>query len=350
MLAGSITFSEITNPHNDQRTIGIVRAEGTIEVGGRDTAWSAVLKIIDMEADAGSAAFWVHPEFEEIVYESNLFMDDGIPFRPARCYGVATANGGTTRLIWLEDLTGAKGPPFDLGELSSIAHHVGQFNGLHSQSAVTLPFEPARDSFQVRWDGVDFATRLAPLTDFSDEEAVRTAFSSTPMSVVSELVEVCDELGIRCASLERSLCFGDCQPGNLFIHDQATVAVDWASLTYDPVGVDCGVLAGSSMVWGQEGTRVAENYQRVFDGYMAGLKQRGWTGDERDVLRAFFAQFCMYLLGFATVPISLSPSGGLHSPEMLSRRLGMPVEEIPQTVKKVIDLYPSFIAEMNALI
>ena len=113
-LVGTPTFAEITTPHADARTIGIVLVSGMALVAPDvpAQAWSSVTKIVDptVEGQFNSAT---SPENEEQVYERGIFAGMGLKFRPARCHHISRPSEGL-KVLWLEDLTGAKGAPFEV--------------------------------------------------------------------------------------------------------------------------------------------------------------------------------------------------------------------------------------------
>jgi hypothetical protein len=225
VLMATPSFEELTTPHFDRKTIGIVRASGMARTT-RDGAlpWSAVGKVSDLSLAPHDGAF-THVEEEAMIYEQRVFAADALRFRPARCYAISRPRP-SLRILWLEDLTGAKGTPFDLPTLRTIMRHLGEWNGHHAtrQTIVTVPVR--RDSFATRWHSAGFAERLEHLPYFADTSAWRPAFAGLAPSIVSELHEAIDALVKRAAALPHSLAFGDLAAGNVFLNGDETVAVD----------------------------------------------------------------------------------------------------------------------------
>ena len=115
-LTGDPVFAEITSSHNDQRTIGIVKVSGAaVSVRhGSQHNWSSVVKFIDPNVDQPGYGIL---DIERKIYEQGLFSDPNIPFRAARFYKSNEDENGILSL-WLEDLTSAPQPPWDLDQFS----------------------------------------------------------------------------------------------------------------------------------------------------------------------------------------------------------------------------------------
>ena len=77
----------------------------------RASGLAAVAKIVDFSVPPDPMNSWVHPENEAAVYNEGYFSGNGLSFRPARCYHISRPSADVV-VLWLEDLTGAKGPPF----------------------------------------------------------------------------------------------------------------------------------------------------------------------------------------------------------------------------------------------
>lgn len=348
-LIGEPVFEEITTPHADLRTLGIVRALGEANTGSSTESWTAVLKILDVEAPAGQNAGWVRAENEETVYEQNLFTDDDLRFRPARFYLKANRGPGL-KLIWLEDLSDAEGPPFDVTQLSAIAGALGEFNGFQKQQPTKLPFEPAANSFKVRWEGAAFVAAVSRLEQFRDNEIAKAMYRKSTVESTLEIHDLMVRLIERIKREQGSLSFGDSQPGNLFRKGDETVAIDWASLTMDPIGVDAGCLVGASSVWGRSGVDVALNERDIFESYVHGARSQGCNTPIDDLRRAFFGQFGLYLAATGNSPVTMAVPGEYFPQEFFEKRFETPWDEIPDLLAGIVDLIPGYVEELKQLL
>lgn len=349
-LVGTPIFDEITTSHNDQRTIGIVKVSGTaVSVRhGSHHNWSSVVKIIDQSIPANVAATWGFPENEQKIYEMALFTDDGLPLRPARCYLSQTIEENIV-LLWLEDLTNTPQPPWTLQHFINAANHLGQFNGYHSVNDTELPIEITRNAFHLRASASPFKSNFAEVVEKIDSTAVREAYVETPVESGMELASVFEKALEAAKLLPHSLAFGDSHSRNLFPVESETVGIDWASVAFDPIGVDVGVLIGSALTYGlEEAQLISRNERPVFDSYVSGLQSSGWVGDLKNVRLGFFAQFAGYLSIVGTIPVKLEQYKQRRA--FLEKRLGVALEDVPKHVAPVIALIPGYVAELRQLL
>lgn len=336
-------LTEITTPHAEDRTIGIVKVSGT--AAGR--AWTSVAKLVDLGVPAPARLMGVTaPENEELVYEEGYFVGEGLPLRPAHCYFVSRPTP-LLKVIWLEDLTEAKGPPFSLDEIAQIARHFGEWNGRQAAQPPTLNFPVGRDCYVMRFRGWDHATFLKRLRELETHPAVRAMYRHHSLDMAATFVGLMERLLERSATQPHSLAFGDCSAGNLFCLPGETVAIDWASLTDDPLGVDGGCSVGSCTTWGTGYAEVVTHERELFEHYLAGLRSSGWRFDTRDVRRAAFGHLGHYLTNLLTMPVIVAD--GMHR-TFLEKRFGMPLEAMPERGVAAIDAMPSYIDELRELL
>ncbi len=289
-LVGDLAFSDIDTPHNDDRTIGIVKVSGTavsVRHGGHHN-WSSVVKIIDQSVPTNDAASWGFPENEAKVYELGLFADDGTQLRPAKCYLAQSIDDGLN-MLWLEDLSNAPQPPWTLEQFINTANHLGQFNGYHSASKTELPVKVTRDAYYLRGSNVPWRADYAKLAKLQDDPIFQRVFVDTPLESGYEYLTSFEQGWAVARSLPHSLAYGDSHSRNLFPLGAQTVGIDWASLTYDPVGCDIGVLIGSPLSFTNvEVQMTAHGEPEIYDSFIAGLQSTGWSGDLDHVRLAFF--------------------------------------------------------------
>ena len=302
-LVGDLAFANIDTPHNDDRTIGIVKVSGTaVSVRhGSHHNWSSVVKIIDKLVPTDDAAAWGFPENEEKVYELGLFSDAGTQLRPARCYLTHTTPDGLS-MLWLEDLSAAPQPPWTVEQFISTAHHLGQFNGYHFTNKTLLPFEIARDAYHLRKSNTPFRATYDRLVEIQDDPIVRRVFNDTQLELNIEYLAMAEQGWEIVKPLPHSLAFGDAHSRNLFPLGSETVGIDWASLACDPIGCDIGVLIGSPLSFGNVDIQLTTNHEReIYDSYVAGLQSTGWNGNLDHIRLGFFMHFSVYLLWMPTM-------------------------------------------------
>ena len=95
---------------------------------------------------------------------------------------------------------------------------------------------------------------------------------------------------------------------------------------------------------------IARNERELFEDYLGGLREGGATED-RDVLRGgYLCELGFYLCSSLSMPSILArPKAGL-SLEYFERRYDMPVAQFGGALAGVVDLIPSYIDEIRALL
>lgn len=343
-------FDEIAAHHSDARTIGIVRAVGTAAANGTapPQAWSAVAKVVDLAVE-GQFNGATKPENEGIVYERGLFAGSGLPFRPAHCYNISRLSP-TLKILWLEDLTSAKAPPFEIDILLRMVRHLGEWNAVTAAAPPHIDFPVFRSFPARRWNHWQFAARVAELETLAANPIVTAMYSRQPLSLAAEFVSVVGRLVEQSKSLRHTLAFSDAPLGNFFFHKGETVAVDWSGLGMDPLGGDGGCFIGSAFTWGQHFVDVMSAERELFDAYAMGLAEGGMRDDLADVRRAYLAHAAFYLGTILITPTIFEGPLALLPREFLERRYGMPIEALAEESARVIDLLPSYVEEARALL
>jgi hypothetical protein len=343
--AGPLSYTEITTPHAEKRTVAIVKVAGR----AHGQPWSSVVKVLDMSVPAQPRFAGVTaPETEEIVYEEGYFSG-GTGLRAARCYLISRPSS-TLKLLWLEDLTSALGPPFGLAPLTEMARHFGAWNGRHARHVPELKLPLLRNAFGFRFASWSFEKKLEQLDEFRDHKAVRGMYRDHPLSVAADFLDAVSRLVKWGQTVPGTLAYGDCSAGNLFYRPGETIGIDWASLTIDPTGVDAGCLIGSSTTWGREFVAVARSERQLFESYCEGLEESGWTAGHDDIRRGYFCLFGFYLGATLTMPINIVGADQFLARGYLEKRYGMSVEEIPEAAGGIVDLAPELTREINTLL
>lgn len=342
---GTLTLSEISKPHADERTIGIVRVTGMAKVdpGGPPRSWSSVTKIIDVSVVGFNNSF-TSPEAEEAVYERKLFADTELSFRPARCYHISHPDA-VVKVLWLEDLSRAKGAPFEPGDLAQVLHHLGEWNAVVARDPPALGFSIPRDFPKFRWDRWNYPDRNAALRQLADDPMVRQLYARQPLDVATAFISAMGELTGRSVGYPHALSFSDAPIGNFFVLPGETVAVDWSGLRMDPLGGDGGCVVGSAITWGRMFAEIAAREGELFDSYLNGLADGGLATDRRAIRRGYLAHMGFYLGCVAIFPTMAAGPLALFSPSYFEQRFDMPLDEFCRAASTVIDRLPGYTQE-----
>lgn len=346
-LIGAPIIVRLSAHHYDSRTIGMLHVSGqATDTEGQLRAWSCVIKVIDLLQTPRANSF-VDAANEVLVYRDGVFDTGEERFRPARCYLISDGPGSTT-LLWLEDLTGLQKPPFTLEELHGMAAHLGSWNAHQARSPAALPFEPRSNSFRLRWDRTPAMQQAARLRELHQHRYVRDAYRDVSLDKAGEFLRLVDKLNQKAALFPASLCFGDCNVGNLFIGENETVAVDWASVTRDPLGVDAGCMVGSAICWGRSGAAIAADERSLFETYLASVAASSVMRAAADVRLAYLSLYGFYVWFCAAMPVLLVDE--VFPIHLLELRFGARAEEIPSLVSGVIAGLPAYIDECSLLV
>ena len=346
---GQVAYEEIDKPHADARTIGIVRVASTASLpAGAARPWSSVLKLVDLAVENFNNSA-TSPQNEERVYGRGLFAGTGLKFRPARCFHISQP-AESVKVLWLEDLTNAKGAPFEIGELAQILRHLGEWNAAMVRNPPQLGFSIASDFPKRRWDQWNYPARVADLQRLYAEPMVRDLYARQPLSLASQFVEVLGQLVERSSSLPHALSFGDAPTGNFFCLPDETVAIDWSGLGTEPLGADGGCVVGSALTWGTRFADVAANERELFESYAEGFADADANIGRRTLRSGYLAHLAFYLGTIAIFPTMVAGPRALFSRSFFEKRLGMRIEEFGGVASGVIDLLPNYIKEARSLL
>ena len=222
---------------------------------------SAVLKLVQHKGDGHprwpSGADPEHPFYwrrEPLVYESGL-LDRLGELRAPRLLASAARDDGTVAL-WLED---APSPPaFTPDRLSEVARRLGEAQGAFAVEP------PVQRWLSRRWLRAYLALR-APITP--EQERALARVEAGPMT----------------------LCHLDFYPANLLGKD-TNVIVDWAYCGLGALGEDPGNLVPDTLLDRfVEPSLAGDLEEAVWEGYLAGLHDSPWRGDESEVRWVFLA-------------------------------------------------------------
>ncbi len=311
---------------------GLFRFEGSAKIGGQSKPWSAILKIVRRHPTATDNP--AHPGLwnrEARVFQSGLLSE--LPGLTAvRCYDI-TETEDATFLFWLEDLVDEYENGWPIERYGLAARHLGQMGGAY---LVDRPL-PEHDWLlrRVVGSGGGGGSAMAEAL-INDEKTwqhpdVRRAY---PEPIAQRLKQQwADRRAFQAAiaQLPTTLCHNDSHDENLFSRRRAdgtqeTVAVDWELVGIGPLSGDITYLVIATLRRMAVDMKDADALEdAVLDGYVAGLRDAGWSGDERAVRLGFTAAVALRL---GLVPQTLDLILNEQRWEQVERSWHRPVEEV----------------------
>lgn len=108
-----------------------------------------------------------------------------------------------------------------------------------------------------------------------------------------------------------TICHNDFWTRNLFGDSmEVTTVVDWSFLGRGPIGADVANMVASAGFDGFiSGDNLATFSEEIFEAYLSGLRQGGWTGSERLVRLGYWASAAKYAWVVAAMLTSLQTAG-----------------------------------------
>ena len=336
--------------HADLRTVAVIRYSSTAETQNGTKRWSSVVKVVDSDLDPGRHARSDRPESEIQIYENGYLNHDSLSFRPAKCYKIGNPLDNV-KMIWLEDLTGAVQPPWGLDDYLKVANHLGSFNGYFAMNPPELDFDVPVDNYLFKRDLDALRGGVIQLTEHRGTDEVRRAYAEVPVEAAADFAEAFVRLREKIAGFDHCVSFGDAEARNIFPLEHETVGIDWANVSFEPIGHDVGLLIGSALTQHpEEAAMIAINERQIFDSYVEGLRSGGWHGSVDEIRLGALVLIGSYMATIMILPGDLA-SGELE--ELRSgyeARHGVPFEQLPDKIKPVIAMLPGAIDEINELL
>jgi hypothetical protein len=273
--------------------IGLYRVSGSARAGDTSHPWALVCKVC--AADGTDPRAWDYPAREELAYGSGLLEDLPGGLAVPRCLGVETQPDGTSWL-WLEAVDEAHPAPWPLERYALVARHLGRFNGAYL-AEVPLPDQPWLSQGWLR-DFVEpsgpYVTELERLAGPGGPPVLEQLY---PPPVITDLRHLWDERESFLTALDqlpRTLCHHDAFRRNLLGRagpgGEELVALDWAYVGHGAVGEELvSLVLGSLAFFEAVGIAPRELDAACFAGYVVGLREADWAGDERLVRLGFTA-------------------------------------------------------------
>ncbi len=302
---------------------------------GAGAVWTVILKVVPPRPTAEQRR-------EAHIYRSAML--DALPpgLRAPRCWWVQERADGSTWL-WLEEVS-AGAAHWSVARLALAAQHLGRWNGSYLAGA-PLPARPYLSSgWLAAWIEAN-APAIARLQEARREPPVLRAYAPEVCDRILSLWEHRVELLAGLARLPSTLCHHDAHPGNLVasLRDgrEETVLLDWQFAGPGAVGGDAAPLLGATLTEGTLAASQAAPLDRAISaGYLAGLREAGWAGDER-LARAGYAGVAGLRYTVGSTRFLLPYLGNPPALAGLEARLGLAAGSLAPTLG---GLFPVFLA------
>ena len=325
---------------------GLYRVTGLARVGDDTHPWALVLKVC-AATDGTDPGAWDYPVREAMVYGSGLLAALPGGLATPRCLAVEAQPDGTTR-VWLEAVVDAHPGPWPVDRYSLAARHLGRFNGAYL-AGTPLPEQPWLSRGWLRDFVAPSGPAIADLERLASPGGPPLLQQLYSPSVVFEIKRLWTERERFLTALDRlpqTLCHLDAFRRNLLIRagpeGEELVALDWAYAGHGAVGEDLGQLVVASLFFFETvGTAPRDLDAACFAGYVAGLREAGWVGDERLVRLGFAADAALrHTIGLLGQIWSLVSEPALRP--VVEELFGRPCEEV---VEAWAELWP-FLLEL----
>ncbi|MFN8192341.1 MAG: hypothetical protein U0R78_18345 [Nocardioidaceae bacterium] len=341
--------TELVNPV----TVGVFRVDGRADAPGRpDLPWTVVLKVVTdvsfggSEMDVGYShepQDWNYWNREAHVFRSGFLEDLPGPLAAVRCWGCEAVSDDES-WIWLEALEGAAPRRrWSLDELADAAYDLGAFGaqGLGRVEEIESHAWAARRWLR-GWVGSSAAFGARHAADHEEcwrHPLLESVLPSATRARYLELMADSERMLATVESFPRTVAHHDAQWSNLFHPDNRadarTVAIDWSFLGSAPVGHDLGThLSGTLCNWGIDPREAAAHDATATAAYLQGLRDFGWTGEEREVVQTRAIVVSLQMSTFFAAHLSWicddlaeDDDDAAAWPAALAEREGLSVEE-----------------------
>ena len=322
---GEVTISKIGRSIG-QGTAAIFHVDGHAHAARGTIKWSAVVKVLGKPAievpGQGNNDVWREVE----VYRSREFAEVKGGVRSAHCYAIQPRE--ELILLWLEDLSGAPQPPWKHEHFVATARNLGRFNAHWPEAELPKWEWLDRSGFRNQFTGF-FHRLYQRISDHIDHPLMRP-FADRKQELM-RLWDQCEVLLIQSEATSNGVCHLDSHPKNFFpmqspTGESYTVGIDWAKVGIDKLGIDCGHLLASPMLWMEISPDEAFALRDpMYDAYLAGLTESGWSGNEESVRLSFLTRLaCEAIRQICLISHAIDDAGFREMEENLMHK---PIEE-----------------------
>jgi hypothetical protein len=315
----------------------IYRFTGEGRDQGQEVPWSLILKELRPEGGSDDISAWNYFKREAEAYQSAWLADLPGGLAAPSCFGALDHPDGAC-WMWLEDIRDMFASQWPLEQYGVVARHLGQFNGAY---LVDRPL-PGWSWLSTNWLR-HYVEQSAPAI-----EPLRDALASPwgrrwlPDEDSDRFFHLWEERELYLDALDRlpqTICHFDIFRRNLFARkmvdsDDQTVVIDWAFVGRGPIGADLNPLVWMTIALAGVGLDRRQEFEDiVFEGYLEGLREAGWSGDLRQVRLGYAAASVRYTFPEIGRWLALILDESLHA--AAEQAWGSPVGETFDSVARM---------------
>lgn len=287
--------------------------------------WALILKVLNARPGSRPSQidYWRR---EAEAYQSGFFA--GLPpgLGAPQCHGVHELEDACW--LWLEDVRESL-RSWPLRRYGLAARHLGRLSGTYLDRA--LPTWPWLSSGFIREDLGHIEGQIELLASNLEHPLMRGFLPGNAGRRILSLFAERERFLRALDKLPQTLCHFDAFRRNMLARRtggaEETVLIDWAFVGKGPIGAEIVSTVWVTLGFLELDSSSAEALEAVvFNGYMKGLQDSGWTGDARLARLGFTAAIGLRRLGtFGHIlPLILDP-GRNAQVEELARR---PISEV----------------------
>lgn len=332
---GEWSYAQLQHAKVIETTGGLFLFTGNGWIEGERRAWSAVLKLVEMPPEGCTepqeSCYWRR---ELLAYPSGLLASLPSGVRAPRCFGVHEHERGGW--LWLEHVQESAPAHWTLDHYQRAAHHLGRFAGAQLMGA-PLPDAPwlCGSLFRTFYEDGSWWERFsdpASLNNAWQRPLVQAVF---PNPLPQQVQRIWAEKEIFLTALERLpqvFCHNDAHRRNLMLVEskagqEELLAFDWAFCGRGALGADLGELVGTTLSYFAVHPRQAADLEAAaLEGYLDGLRQAGWQGDERLPWLGYLLSLALYWGGTLPHEVALQQPGETKVDPIA--KFGSPLEKL----------------------
>jgi hypothetical protein len=294
-----------------------------------------VLKVVEQPsqgcAEPQELCYWRR---ELLAYGSALLKDLPGGVRAPLCYGVS--EGARNGWLWLEQVQESAPVQWTFDHYQRAASHLGQLAGAYLRGK-PLPDYPwlCRSLFRTFYEDGGWWERFtdpASPDNAWQRPLVQAVFPNPLPQRVRRIWQEKEGFLSALERLPRVFCHNDAHRCNLMwvtgaAGQEELAALDWAFCGPGALGTDLGELVGTTLSYFAVHPRQAVDLEAaVLEGYLGGLREAGWQGDERLPRLGYLLSLALYWGGTLPCEVALQQPGETKVDPIA--KFGSPLEKL----------------------